>query len=470
MASARGIAMTLSDVGDLKSRFGGTLLQPSDQGYDTARQVFNAMIDRRPALIAQCKSVADVTLIVNFARERGSLLSVRCAGHNVAGFAVCDDGIVIDLSRMKRISVDAEARSVLVEAGCTWGEVTDALQPHGLAATGGFVSVTGVSGLTLGGGFGWLVRKHGLAIDNILSAEVLLADGSRVTASSTENEDLFWGLRGGGGNFGIVTSFTFRTHAAGTVLGGIVVHPIAAAPGLLRHWRDFEAGAPDELTQGAMLFHFANDPSVPEPMRGAAVIAAGGVYAGSIEEGQKVLAPFRAFGPPVADLFQPMPYNAAQRMADFLWPSGNLNYWKSCFLESLSDAVIGVITDFFTRVPSPRTVVVLESLGNSSIQRFSESSTAFVERRYPFNFLITSAWSSPAESDQNIRWTKQFYEAMQPYAAKAAYVNYIGDEGSDGVRRAYGDAKLLRLGALKAKYDPGNLFRMNQNIQPTTRR
>jgi FAD/FMN-containing dehydrogenase len=457
------------DVGDLKSRFGGALLQPGDEGYDSARRVFNAMIDRRPTLIAQCRNVSDVILVVDLARSRGSLLSVRCAGHNVAGFAVCDDGIVIDLSPMKGIAVDVEARSVRAEAGCTWGEVTDALQLHGLAATGGFVSVTGVSGLTLGGGFGWLVRKHGLAIDNLLAAEVVLADGSYVTASPTENADLFWGLRGGGGNFGIVTSFTFRTHEAGTVLGGIVVHPATAAAGLLRRWRDFEAGAPDELTQGAMLFHFANDPGVPEPMRGSAVIAAGGVYAGSIEEGQKLLAPFRAYGPPVADLFQPMPYSAAQRMADFLWPPGQLNYWKSCFLESLSDAAIDVITDFFARVPSSHTVVVLESLGNSSIQRFPEGSTAFVERRYPFNFLITSAWSSPVESDRNILWTRQFYEAMQPHAAKAAYVNYLGDEGAEGVRRAYGEHKLARLAALKAKYDPGNLFRMNQNIKPATR-
>jgi FAD/FMN-containing dehydrogenase len=460
----------IPDVGVLKSTFGGTLLQSGDPGYDNARRVFNAMIDRRPGLVAQCRSPSDVALIVNFARKHESLLAVRSAGHNVAGFAVCDGGIVIDLSPMKGITVDAAARSVRAEAGCTWGEVIDALQPHGLAATGGFVSVTGISGLTLGGGFGWLARKHGLAIDNLLSAEVVLADGSQVTASPTENADLFWGLRGGGGNFGIVTSFTFRTHEAGTVLGGIVVHPAAATGNVLRHWRDFEADAPAELTQGALLFHFADDPSVPEPMRGAAVIAAGGVYAGSIEEGQKVLAPFRVFGPPVADLFQPMPYSAAQRMADFLWPPGQLNYWKSCFLESLSDGAIGVVTDFFARVPSPRTVVVIESLGNSSIQRFPEGSTAFVERRYPFNFLITSAWSSPAETDQNILWTRQFYEAMQPYAAKFAYVNYIGDEGAEGVRKAYGEHKLLRLAALKAKYDPGNLFRMNQNIKPGTPR
>ncbi len=235
---------TALDTHDLKSRFGGKLLHPNDQGYEAARKVFNAMIDRRPGLIAQCASPEDVVLMVNFARERRLLLSVRCAGHNVAGFAVCDEGVVIDLSLMKHIEVDATAGSVRVEAGTTWGEVTDALQPHGLAATGGYVSVTGVSGLTLGGGLGWLARKHGLAIDNLLSAEVVLADGRRVNASAGENEDLYWALRGGGGNFGIVTSFTFQAHPAGIVLGGIVVHPFAIATSVLRHWREFEKPHP----------------------------------------------------------------------------------------------------------------------------------------------------------------------------------------------------------------------------------
>jgi len=447
---------TALDTHDLKSRFGGKLLHPEDQGYDTARKVFNAMIDRRPGLIAQCTSPEDVVLVVNFARERRLLLSVRCAGHNVAGFAVCDEGVVVDLSLMKHIAVNAAARTVRVEAGTTWGEVTDALQPYGLAATGGYVSVTGVSGLTLGGGLGWLARKHGLAIDNLLSAEVVLADGRQVNASAAENEDLYWALRGGGGNFGIVTSFTFQAHPAGIVLGGIVVHPFAIATSLLRHWRDFEETAPEELTEGAMLFHFGNDPAVPAPLRGVKVVAAGGVYAGATEEGEKVLAPLRAFGPPVADLFQPMPYSAAQRQADFLWPPGLLNYWKSCFLETLSDAAIRVIADFFSRVPSANTVV-------------PEAATAFVNRRYPFNFLVTSAWSDAADTEKNILWTRQFFEAMGPFAAKASYVNYIGDEGVEGVRAAYGDEKFARLAAMKTKFDPTNLFRMNQNVTPAFR-
>ncbi len=460
---------TALDAHDLKPRFGGKLLHPNDQGYDAARRVFNAMIDRRPGLIAQCTSPEDVVLVVNFARERRLLLSVRCAGHNVAGFAVCDEGVVIDLSLMKHIAVNVAARSVRVQAGTTWGEVTDALQPHGLAATGGYVSVTGVSGLTLGGGLGWLARKHGLAIDNLLSAEVVLADGRRVNASAGENEDLYWALRGGGGNFGIVTSFTFQVHSAGTVLGGIVVHPFAVATSVLRRWREFEETAPEELTESAMLFHFGNDTAVPALLRGVKVVAVGGVYAGAAEEGVKVLAPFRAFGPPVADLFQPMPYSAAQRMADFLWPPGLLNYWKSCFLEDLSDAAIRVISDYFSRVPSAHTVVVLESLGHSAIQRVPEAATAFVNRRYPFNFLVTSAWSDAADTEKNVLWTRQFFEAMGPFAAKASYVNYIGDEGVDGVRAAYGEQKFARLAALKTKFDPTNLFRMNQNVTPAFR-
>ena len=283
--------ITASATNRLKSDFRGELLTRRDQGYDSARKVFNAMINRYPGLIARCTSSGDVAQVVNFAREQGALVSVRGAGHNIAGFAVCDEGIVIDLSPMKKIVVDPTAHAVRAEAGTTWGEVNDALQPHGLAATGGFVSVTGVSGLTLGGGLGWLVRKHGLALDNLLSAEIVLADGRLVTASASENEDLFWAIRGGGGNFGVVTSFEFRVHPVGTVLAGIVLHPVAAAGGVLRSWREFEKTSPNELTQGALLFHIPDDPYRPAPLRGAPVVGVGGVYEGAVEEGEKVLAP-----------------------------------------------------------------------------------------------------------------------------------------------------------------------------------
>jgi len=456
-----------SAVYQLKSRFRGELIGPGDQQYDAARTVFNVTINRRPALIARCAGADDVMQAVNFAGQENLLLSVRGTGHNVAGFAVCDDGLVIDLARMKGITVDPQARTVRAEGGCNWGEVNDALQPYGLAATGGFVSVTGVSGLTLGGGLGWLVRKHGLALDNLLSAEVVLADGRLVTASARENDDLFWAIRGGGGNFGVVTSFEFRAHPVATVLAGIVLHPATAAAGAIRRWRDLEATAPDESTQGALLFHFPDDLSTPAPLRGAAIVGLGGVYAGPVEEGEKVLRPLREYGPPLADMFQAMPYNAAQRMADFLWPPGLHSYWKSSYLTELNDAAIDILVDFFARVPSPRTVIVLEHNGDSAWDRVPDSATAFGHRAWPYNFVVTSAWSDPKDAERNIAWTRELFDAMRPFAAQGAYVNYLGgDEGTDGLKAAYG-AKLARLAALKAKFDPTNLFRMNQNITPT---
>jgi FAD/FMN-containing dehydrogenase len=458
--------ITESTINGLKSRFQGELLTPEDSGYETARTVFNAAINRRPALIARCTGPDDVVAAVNLAREEELPISVRCSGHNIAGFAVCDDGLVIDLSPMKTIAVDPKARTVRVGAGLTWGEVNDALQPYGLAAAGGFVSITGVSGLTLGGGLGWLVRKHGLALDNLLSAEVALASGRLVTASASENEDLFWAIRGGGGNFGIVTSFEFRVHPAGTVLAGIVLHPAAAAAAAIREWRKFEATSPEVCTQGALLFHFPDDPSGPDALRGAAVVGLGGVYAGPIEEGEQVLRPLREYGPPLADLFQPTPYNVAQRMADFLWPPGLHGYWKSSFLNGLSDGAIDTMVEYFAKVPSRHTVIVLEHNGDGAMERVPESATAFGHRGWPYNLVVTSAWSDPADADENIAWTRACFDALRPFMAPAAYVNYMGDEGPEGVRTAYGAAKLARLMSLKAKYDPRNQFRMNQNIAP----
>jgi FAD/FMN-containing dehydrogenase len=455
-----------STINGLKARFQGELLTPEDAGYDTARTVFNAAINRRPALIARCASTEDVIAAVNLARDEQVPVSVRCSGHNIAGFAVCDDGVVIDLSPMKAIDVNPQARTVRVGAGLNWGEVNDALQPYDLAAAGGFVSVTGVSGLTLGGGLGWLVRKHGLALDNLLSAEVVLASGRRVNASAAENDDLFWAIRGGGGNFGVVTSFEFRVHPTGTVLAGIVLHPAAAAAAAIREWRTFEGTSPDACTQGALLFHFPDDPSGPEPLRGAALVGLGGVYAGPIEEGERVLQPLRDYGPPLADMFQPTPYNVAQRMADFLWPPGLHGYWKSSFLNGLSDGAIDTIVDYFAKVPSRHTVMVLEHNGDGAMERVPEAATAFGHRGWPYNLVVTSAWSDPADADKNIAWTRACFDALRPFAAPAAYVNYLGDEGTEGVRTAYGAAKLARLMSLKAKYDPRNLFRMNQNITP----
>lgn len=460
--------ITSSTIKQLKSHFRGELIVPGDEQYDTARTVFNAAIDRRPTLIARCADPEDVIQAVHFARKENLLVAVRGTGHNVAGFAVCDDGLVIDLSRMKDIAVDPRAHTVQVEAGCNWAEVNDALEPHGLAATGGFVSITGVAGLTLGGGLGWLVRKYGLALDNLLSAEVVLADGGLETASAQQNDDLFWAIRGGGGNFGVVVSFKFQAHPVGAVLAGIVVHPATAAASAIRQWRDLEATVPDDSTQGALLFHFPDDPTAPSPLRGRAVAGLGGVYAGPVEEGEKILQPLRQYGPPLVDTFQPMPYSAAQRMADFLWPSGLHNYWKSSYLTALSDGAVDVIVDYFAHVPSPRTVIVLEHNGQSAWDRVPDSATAFGHRGWSYNFLVTSAWSDPKDTERNVAWTREFFDAMHPFSAQGAYVNYLdGDAGADGLKAAYG-AKLARLAALKAKFDPANLFRMNQNISPAS--
>jgi FAD/FMN-containing dehydrogenase len=458
--------LTASAIQAFRSRLHGDVLLPADADYDRARIVFNVTIDRRPALIARCVDSEDVAEAVNFGREQNLVSAVRAAGHNVAGYAVCDDGLVIDLSRMKTIDVDPVRRTVRAGAGLTWGELNDELQKHDLAATGGFVSTTGVSGLTLGGGLGWLVRKHGLALDNLLSAEVVLADGRRVTAGEAEHDDLFWGIRGGGGNFGIVTSFEFRVHPAGTVFAGIVLHPAAKSAGAIRRWRDFEATSPEESTQGALLFHFPDDPNGPPPLRGAALCGLGGVYAGPSDEGERVLRPLREYGPPMADLFKPTPYNEAQKMADFLFPPGLHCYWKSSYLETLNDAAIDVIADFFSRVPSKQTVVILEHNGNGALERVSESATAFGHRRWPYNFLVTSAWADPRDSERNIAWTREFFDAMSPFLAKTAYLNYLGADAPDRMIAAFGAAKYERLAALKLKYDPANVFRMNQNIRP----
>jgi hypothetical protein len=450
----------------LKSVLSGQLLAPGDEGYDAARAVFNTMIDRRPAFIARCANIDDIVHAVRCAREESLVLSVKCTGHNVAGFAVCDGGLVIDLSLMKAIAVNASARTVRVEAGCTWGEVNDALQPHSLAAAGGFVSITGVSGLTLGGGLGWLVRKHGLALDNLVSARVVLADGRVVTASNDEHQDLFWGLRGGGGNFGIVAEFEFKAHEAGTVLAGVVLHPMASARQTLRRFRDFEASAPEEFSGSALLFHFPQDPSAPEAMRGAPLVGMGGVYAGPVAAAEKLVQPLRAYGPPLVDMFKASPYNQVQRMADFAFPPGLRNYWKSGYLKGLNDSAIDVLVNFMERVPSPNTVIVIEHNGDGALERVPESATAFGSRGWPYNFVVTSAWSAPQDTDRNIAWTRELFAAMRPFLADAAYVNYLGgDEGDEGIRAAYG-SKVDRLASIKLTYDPGNVFRMNQNVQP----
>ncbi len=439
---------------------------PGDLGYDAARKIHNAMIDRHPAIIAQCAGVADVIASIKFAREHDVAFSIRGTGHNVAGIILCDGGLVIDLSAMKGIHVNPAARAARVEPGVTWAELNHELQAFGLAATGGFVGTTGVGGLTLGGGLGWMVRKYGCALDNLLSADVVTPDGDFLTASLKENPDLFWGIRGGGGNFGIVTSFEFQVHSAGIVLAGLVLHPLSKGREAVRFWREYEKTAPEEMSNSLVVFTAPVELPLPDVLRREPIVALGGVYLGPLDEGESALRPLREFGPPAADIYQPMPYSAAQSMADFLWPKGLYGYWKSSFLKSVSDRAIDTILDFYAKTPSPRTVIVVEHDGDSAWSRVPEDATAFGHRNWPYNLVVTTMWTDAADSDANIRWTRDFWAGMQSFLADAVYVNYLGEVNDEGVRAAYGK-KYERLAALKAKYDPTNFFRMNQNIKPS---
>ena len=448
-----------------KASLRGEVLCPGQQGYDEARRIHNAMIDRHPAIIARCAGVADVISSVKFAREHKITASVLGTGHNVAGFGLCDEGIVIDLRAMKGIHANPAARTARVQPGVTWGELNHELQAFGLAATGGFVGTTGVGGLTLGGGLGWMVRKYGCALDNLISADVVTAEGEFITASLNQNAELFWGLRGGGGNFGIVTSFEFQVHPAGAVMAGLVLHPLSKGRDALRFWREYEKTAAEEMSNSMVLFTAPAELPLPDALRREPIVSIGGVHVGQVEEAKKALRPLREFGPPAADIYQPMPYSAAQSMADFLWPKGLYSYWKSSFLKSFSDGAIDTVLDFYAKTPSPRTVIVVEHDGDGAFDRVPADATAFGHRNWQYNLVVTTMWVDVADNEVNIRWTREFWEAMKPFFADAAYVNYLGEVTEEGVRAAYGN-KYDRLAALKAKYDPTNFFSHNQNIKP----
>jgi FAD/FMN-containing dehydrogenase len=463
--TGQATAISTTSLDALKSSLRGKLIHPGESDYDDARRIHNAMIDKRPALIVQCTGVADIITSFNFAKKNNLLFTVRGAGHNVAGSSVCDGGIVIDLSHMKGIRIDPLEQTAQVEPGVTWGELNHDLQIFGLAATGGFISTTGVSGLTLGGGLGWLLRKHGLALDNLLSVDIVTADGLFITADKTQHADLFWAVRGGGGNFGIVTSFKFKVHPVGSVWAGMVMHPASRGKEAIKFWRDYSIDSPEELTGAALMFHPPADLPVPEVLHREGIVGTGGVYAGDLNIGEQVLRELRQFGPPEADIFRQMPYSEAQIMADFLWPRGLYNYWKSNFLNELSDEAIDTILKFFALAPSHLTVIVIEHTGDGAMSGIGDEETAFASRNGRFNFLVTSLWKSPSETDANIRWTRELWEAMKPFMADTVYINYMGDEGENRVKQAYGN-KYKRLADLKNRYDPDNLFRMNQNIAP----
>ena len=445
--------------------FAGELIGPADEPYETARRVWNGMVDRRPALIARCAGEDDVVAALGFARERELPVAVRGGGHNVAGNAVCDGGVVIDLSALKHIDVDPDRRIARAQPGVLLGELDRATQTAGLATPTGNVSMTGVAGLTLGGGLGWIARKHGPACDNLLSAEVVTADGDRVTAGTGENPDLLWGLRGGGGNFGVVTSFEYRLHPMGPqVIAGGVVHAFSDAPEVFRFFADFVATAPDELSVTASTFRASPALPIPTEMHGEFVTVLAVCYAGDLDEGERVLKPLRSFGRPLADLIAPMPYTALQSGSDAAYPNGQRNYWKSHYVDEITDAAIASVIEHAPRMISPLSSFYVQHLGGA-ISRAGADTAAFGHRDALFDFTILTVWQDPAEDAEHIAWARDFFAAMQPYAS-GVYVNNLGTEGADRVRAAYAAATYERLVALKNAYDPHNVFRVNQNVAP----
>jgi FAD/FMN-containing dehydrogenase len=423
-----------------------------------------ALIHRCPALIARCASADDVVSTVKLARARGLPLSVYGGGHAVTGSAVCNDGICLDLRGMKGIEIDPVAKTVRAEAGLNWGEFDAATAAHGLALTGGRNPTTGIAGLTLGSGSGWLERKCGYVCDNLIKAEVVTADGRKVVASETENPDLFWGLRGGGGNFGIVTAFHFRLHQIGPiVLAGVLMYPAPMAAAVLRNFRDFMATAPDEIGAGLVFTTAPDAPFVPAPARGRPIVVIQVIYAGDIEAGTKALAPLRAFGPPVADLVQPLPYVEFQKMGGN-WP-GSQNYWTADFLRELPDEAIDAYAPLAMTPLSPQSALILVA-GGGAPSRIDEEATAFGMRTAPWNVHYICGWTDSADNEKNIARVKQIASVLKPWATGRVYLNYIGDEGQARIENSFGPQKLRRLQALKAKWDPDNLFSHNHNIRP----
>jgi FAD/FMN-containing dehydrogenase len=447
--------------------FSGEVLNPGDAGYDEARKVFNGMIDRRPAIIARCANADDVAAAVNLAREHDLPLSVYGGGHGVTGSAVVDAGICIDLRPMNGIEVDPEKGTARAEGGLTWGEVDAATQEHGLAVTGGRVSGTGVGGLTLGSGSGWLDRKFGYTCDSLIAAEVVTADGTKVMASEDENAELFWGLRGGGGNFGVVTAFHFQLHPVGPmVLGGMLLYPAEMAGELTRFYRDFMLAAPDEVGTGLAFITAPPVEFVPEPARGKPVVGIVVCYAGPPEEGEERMRPLREFGPPAADLVQPMPYVAVQQLLDPPNVKGMQNYWTADFLAELPDEAVDVLVEHATNPVSPLSQIILVP-GGGAVARVDDDAMAFGQRSAPWNIHYLSMWPDPADTEQNIAFTRGVATAMKPWTTGRAYLNFIGDEGIGRVEAAFGTEKYERLQAIKDEWDPQNLFRHNQNIPPT---
>ena len=442
----------------------GELIQPQDEGYDAARKVYNGMIDRRPRLIARCLDVGDIISAVKFARENNLLLAVRGGGHNGAGLGVCDDGLVIDLSRRRGIRVNPKKRTVQVESGCTWGDVDHATHPFGLAVPTGIVSTTGVAGLTLGGGHGYLTRKFGLTIDNLLEADVVLADGSFVTANAEENGDLYWAMRGGGGNFGVVTSFTFKAHPVSTVYAGPMLWHLDKAVEVMEWYREFITKAPEDLYGFFAFLNVPPGPPFPENLHGKTICGVVWCYCGPMDQAEEVFRPIRKIGPPAVDFVGPMPYPALQSFLDPLLPPGLQWYWKGDFVNELSDEAIKLHMKYGSELPSLLSTMHIYPIDGAP-QRVGKKDTAFSYREAKWSMVIAGIDPDPANKDRITKWAKTYWEALHPYSAGGAYVNFMMEEGQNRVEATYRD-NYKRLSQIKRKYDPTNLFRVNQNIPP----
>jgi hypothetical protein len=451
---------------ELETSFRGQLIRPGDGSYEEHRKIWNGSIDRRPALIARCAGVADVIAALGLAKRAGLQVAVRSGGHSFPGLSMCDGGIVIDLSLMRAIRVDPETRTARTQAGALWGDFDHETQAFGLATTGGIVTHTGVAGLTLGGGIGWLQRKHGLTIDQLIGVDLVTAEGELVKASAAENVDLFWGVRGGGGNFGIVTEFEFRLHPVGpTVLAGPIFWPIEESPRVLRFYREWIADAPDELM--TIVIHRKAPPLdfVPAELHGQLVVAIVCCYAGPLDEGAKVLRPLKDFRSPVLDLCEPKPYVAHQGMFDPSFPHGRWYYMRACDVAELTDDVIDITVEHSMRIRSPLTTFPIWQMGGA-VARVDDDDAAFNGRAAGHTFNITGSTETAAGFDEEREWARSFWSALEPHRT-GVYVNFLMNEGTERVREAYGAAKYDRLRALKRRYDPENLFRLNQNISPT---
>ena len=454
-----------NEIDEFKASFRGDVLVPGDARYDEVRQIWNAMIDRRPALIARCGSPEDVVQAVKLARARNLLVSIRGGGHNIAGNAVCDDGLMIDLSPMKDVRVDPKTRRATVEPGCTLADFDAAVQPYGLATPVGINSTTGVAGLTLGGGFGWLSRKYGMTIDNLLSAEVVTADGRQVHASETENSDLFWGLRGGGGNFGIVTRFEFRLHPVGPeVLSGLIVFPFHQAKSVLTQFARFTETMPDDLNVWMVTRKAPPLPFLPETVHGKEIVVLAVCYAGDPAEGAKLIAPLRGFGTAHGEHIGVQPYTAWQQAFDPLLTPGARNYWKSHNFAQLGEGAIDTIIEYAGKLPSPQCEIFVGTIGGQTA-RVAPEAMAYSSRDARYVMNVHGRWESADDDECGIAWAREFFAKAQPFASRGAYINFLTEEESDRIAFAYG-ATYQRLVELKKKYDPTNLFRMNQNIKP----